>query len=67
MQNEENLQKIRIFGHFDTIKSDRLYRWIADNNRPINRSGFCRLIGQLIGIGRTLVFSQRKKMLRRCF
>ena len=54
MQNEENLQKIRIFGHFDLIKSDRLYRWIADNNRPINRSGFCRLIGRLIGIGRTL-------------
>ena len=54
MQNEENLQKIRISGHFDPIKSDRLYRWIADKNRPINRSVFCRLIGRLIGIGRTL-------------
>ena len=54
MQNEENLQKIRIFGHFDLIKSDRLYRWIADNNRPINRPSFYRLIGRLIGIGRSL-------------
>ena len=54
MKNEQNSQKISIFGHFNPIKSDRLYRWIADKNRPINRSVFCRLIGRLIGIGRTL-------------
>ena len=55
MKNEQNSQKIPIFGHFNPITSDRLYRWTADNNRPINRSVFCRLIGRLIGIGRTLV------------
>ena len=59
MKNEQFSQKIHIFGHFDPITSDRLYRWIADNNRPINRSGFCRLIGRLIGIGRTLLFDNR--------
>ena len=54
MKNEQNSQKIRIFGQFNPITSDRLYRWTADNNRPINRSVFYRLIGRLIGIGRTL-------------
>ena len=33
----------------------RLYRWPTDNNRPINRPNFDRLIGRLIGIGRTLL------------
>ena len=44
----ENAQNLNIFG-------DRLYRWVADYNRPINRSFFRRLIGRLIGIGRTLL------------
>ena len=34
---------------------DRLYRWVTDNNRPINRPFFHRLIGRLIGIGRSLL------------
>ena len=36
-------------------KIHRLNRWPADNNRPINRPLFDRLIGRLIGIGRTLI------------
>ena len=39
-------------------KVRRLYRWRTDNNRPINRPNFDRLIGRLIGIGRTLVLRQ---------
>ena len=44
----ENARNLKVFG-------GRLYRWIADNNRPINRPFFHRLIGRLIGIGRTLI------------
>ena len=36
------------------IINGQLYRWVADYNQPINRPFFDRLIGRLIGIGRTL-------------
>ena len=47
-------KKWPIFRDFYPTLADRLYRWIADYNRPIDRWVFCRLIGRLIGIGRTL-------------
>ena len=43
-------QKLRENARNLTIFGDRLYRRVADNNRPINRPFFHRLIG----IGRTL-------------
>ena len=46
----ENARNLKVFG-------GRLYRWIADSNRPINRPFFHRLFGRLIGIGRTLMIS----------
>jgi len=36
---------------------DRLYRWVCRYNRPIISAVFYRLIGRLIGIGRSLFFS----------
>ena len=46
-KNEQNCLKM----------AHRLDRWVTDYNRPINRSFFRRLIGRLIGIGRSLVFT----------
>ena len=43
----KNTRNLKVLG-------GRLYRWIADNNRPINRPFFHRLIG----IGRTLFDTQ---------
>ena len=31
-------EKLTIFRRFFLILADRLYRWIADHNRPINRN-----------------------------
>ena len=42
------------FGCFWRNFDDRLYRWVCRYNRPINRPFFYRLIGRLIGIGRSL-------------
>ena len=50
----EKTQKIGYFSWFSPLKTDRLYRWVADHNRPINRPFFLPIIGRLIGIGRTL-------------
>ena len=46
---------LAIFAQFYPQIADRLNRWSTDNNRPINRPIFDRLIGRLIGIGRTLL------------
>ena len=55
-------QKLRENARFHVIFGDRLYRRVADNYRPINRSFFRRLIGRLIGIGRTLEIALAKTL-----
>ena len=52
---EKITQEIAIFLSFSPQKTDRLYRWDADYDRPINRPFFSPIIGRLIGIGRTLL------------
>ena len=47
-------QKLRKFIQILSNLAHRLNRWITNYNRPINRPSFDRLIGRLIGIGRTL-------------
>ena len=47
-------QKLRKFIQILSNLAHRLNRWIADYDGPINRPSFDRLIGRLIGIGRTL-------------
>ena len=59
---EKITQEIAIFLSFSPQKTDRLYRWDADYDRPINRPFFSPIIGRLIGIGRTLLLCNSRNL-----